>query len=80
MEYYPQFYRINWGELVLKEETWDIRVVVAGVVDSAGRGRCTKQFAQSARKNAKSRLNLEMIVRYTARIVIQSARTKAVKL
>ena len=57
-----------------KEETWDIRVVV----DSAGHGRCTRQFARSVRKSAKSRLNPETIVRYTARIVIQSARTKAV--
>jgi hypothetical protein len=61
---------------VLKEETWDIKVVV---VDSAGRGRCTRQFARNARKSAKSRLNPEMIVRYTARNVIQSARTKVVK-
>ena len=57
-----------------KEETWGIRVVV----DLAGHGRCTRQFARSARKSAKSRLNPEMIVRYTARIAIQSARTKAV--
>jgi len=63
--------------LVDKEETWDIKVVVA--VDSVGHGRCTRQFAQNARKNAKSRLNPEMIVRYTARIVIQSVRTQVVK-
>ena len=63
--------------LLRKEETWHINKVVA--VDSAGHGRCTRQFARSARKSAKSRLNPEMIVRYTARIVIQSARTKAVK-
>jgi len=49
------------------------------VVDSAGHGRCTRQFARSARKSAKSRLNPEMIVRYTAGIAIQSARKKAVK-
>jgi hypothetical protein len=49
------------------------------VVDMVGHGRCTRQFARSAKKSAKSRLNPEMTVRYTARIVIQSARTKAVK-
>jgi hypothetical protein len=64
------------GFATAKEEIWDIRVVA---VDSAGHGRCTRQFARSVRKSAKSRLNPEMIVRYTARIVIQSARTKAVK-
>ena len=76
MEYCPQFYRINWGELVLKEGTWHTKVVV---VDTAGRGKCTRRFAQSAKKSAKSRLNPETIVRYTARIVIQSVRTKAAK-
>ena len=44
-----------------------------------GRGRCTRRFAQNVRKNVKSLLNPEMTVRYTARIAIQSARTKAVK-
>ena len=48
------------------------------VVDLAGHARCTRQFARSARKSVKSRLNPEMIVLYTARIVILSARTKAV--
>ena len=43
------------------------------------RGKCTRRFAQNARKNAKSRLNLGIIVLYTARIVIQSVRTKVVK-
>jgi len=61
-----------------KEETWGIKVV-AVVVDSAGRGKCTRQFALSAKKSAKSRLNPEMIVRYTAKIVIQSAKTQDVK-
>ena len=42
-------------------------------------GRCTRRFAQNARKNAKSLLSLERTVRYTAGIVIQSVRTKAVK-
>jgi hypothetical protein len=65
------------GFAIAREETWDIRVVV--VDSAAGNGRCTRQFARSARKSAKSRLNPEMIVRYTARIVIRSARTKVVK-
>ncbi len=41
--------------------------------------RCTKRLAQNATKNAKSLLSLERIVRYIARIVFQSARTKIVK-
>lgn len=58
-----------------KEATWDMKKVAA--VDTAeGHGRCTRRFAQSVRKNAKSLLNPEMTVRYTARIAIQSARTK----
>jgi hypothetical protein len=49
-------------------------------VDTAeGHGRCTRRFAQNVRKNAKSLLNPEMTVRYTARIAIQSVRTKVVK-
>jgi len=44
-----------------------------------GQGRCTRRFAQNARKNVKSLLNLEMTVRYIAGIVIQSVRTQAVK-
>jgi len=63
---------------IAKEETWHINKVVA--VDSAGHGRCTRLFVRSARKSAKSRLNQEKIVRYTVRIVIQSAGTKAVKI
>jgi len=50
------------------------------VVDTAeGHERCTRRFAQNVRKNAKSLLNPEMTVRYTARIAIQSARTQVVK-
>ncbi|KPK41181.1 MAG: hypothetical protein AMJ78_06250, partial [Omnitrophica WOR_2 bacterium SM23_29] len=61
-----------------KEVKWDISKVAA--VDTAeGRERCTRRFAQNVRKNAKSLLNPEMTVRYTARIAIQSARTKVVK-
>jgi len=63
---------------VHKEVTWHINKVAA--VDTAeGHGRCTRRFAQNVRKNAKSLLNPEMTVRYTARIAIQSARTKVVK-
>jgi hypothetical protein len=49
------------------------------MVGSAGHGRCIKRLAQNVKKNAKSLLNPEKTVRYTARIVIQSVRTKAVK-
>lgn len=52
-----------------QEVTWDIKKVAA--VDTAeGHGRCTRRFAQNVRKNAKSLLNPEMTVRYTARIAI----------
>jgi len=61
-----------------KEVAWDIKKVVA--VDSAeGRGRCTRRFVQTVRKNAKSLSNPGMTVRYTAEIVSQSVRAKAVK-
>ena len=61
-----------------KEVTWYINKAAA--VDTAElRERCTRRFAQNARKNAKSLLNPEMTVRYIARIVFQSARTKVVK-
>ena len=43
-----------------------------------GRGKCTRLRAQNVRKSVKSLLNLEKAVRYTARIAIQSARTKPV--
>jgi hypothetical protein len=61
-----------------KEVTWHINKVAAA--DSAeGRERCIRRFVRNVKKNAKSLLNPEMIVRYTAGIAIQSARTKAVK-
>lgn len=44
-------------------------VVVVTIED---REKCTKLFAQTARKNAKSHLNPEKIVRSIARIVFQS--------
>jgi hypothetical protein len=52
---------------------------VVAVDTAEGHGRCIRRFAQNVRKNAKSLLNPEMTVRYTARIAIQSARTKVVK-
>jgi hypothetical protein len=64
---------IGWaGVHIVEEEVWGIRVV-----DSAARGRCIKQFVRSAKKSARFLSSLEKIVRYTARIVFQSARTKA---
>ena len=58
--------------------TWDINKVA--VVDTAeGHGRCTRRFAQNVRRNAKSLLNPEKTVRYTARSALQSAKAKAVK-
>jgi hypothetical protein len=67
------------GFATAKEETWDIRVMAAEEDSADLHGRCTRRFAQNVRKNAKSLLNPEMTVRYTAKIAIQSARTKAVK-
>jgi len=66
----------GWGLAIAKEEVWDIRVVV---VDLAVRGKCIKQFVLSVKKSARSRLNQEKIVRFSAGIVIQNVRTKAVK-
>ncbi|OGX25529.1 MAG: hypothetical protein A3J51_00955 [Omnitrophica WOR_2 bacterium RIFCSPHIGHO2_02_FULL_45_21] len=63
--------------ITMKEVTWRTKVVA---VDTAVPGKCTRLFVRSARKNAKSRLNPEMTVRYTAGIVIQSVRAKAVKI
>lgn len=79
---YESLIIINLGTKIFtkdkKEVTWDIKKAVA--VDTAeGHERCTKRFAQNARKNAKSLLNPEMTVLYTARIAFQSARTKVVK-
>ncbi len=60
-----------------KEVTWHINKAAA--VDTAELlGRCTRRFAQNVKKNAKSLLNPEMTVRYTAGIAFQNARTKAV--
>jgi len=66
-----------------KEVTWGIKVEVAVVEVVAGsaarRARCTKRLAGIARKNVKFLLSQETTVRYTARTVFQSERTKAVK-
>jgi hypothetical protein len=43
------------------------------------RGRCTRRFAQNVRKNAKSLLNPEMTVRYTAESATQSEKIAVVK-
>ena len=49
-------------------------------IDSAaGRGRCTRRFAQTVKKNATSLLNQAAIVLYTARNVFRSAKIAAVK-
>jgi hypothetical protein len=54
---------------VHKEVTWYINK--AAVVDTGELpGRCTRRFAQNVRKNAKSLLNPEMTVPYTAGIAI----------
>ncbi len=50
------------------------------VVDSTEvRERCTRRLAQTVRKNAKSLSSPAETVRYIARNVFQSARTKDVK-
>jgi hypothetical protein len=62
----------------VKEDTWHTNTMAA--VDTAEvNGRCTRRFAQNVRKNAKSLLNPEMTVRYTARIAFPNARAKAAK-
>jgi hypothetical protein len=61
--------------VIAKEEAWRFKVVA----DLAGPEKCIRQFALSVKKNAKFRLSPEKIARYTAGIVIQSARTKLVK-
>lgn len=59
-----------------KEAAWGINQAAADLAQ--GQRRCTRLRVQNARKSAKSLLNPEKTVRYTVRIVIQSARTKAV--
>ncbi len=54
-------------------------VVVDSVVDSAeGRGKCTRRFARTVKRNARSLSNPKTTVQYTVRIVFQNAK-KAVK-
>jgi inner membrane protein involved in colicin E2 resistance len=62
-----------------KEITWDLMIEVVAVDSAEGHGRCTRQFARNVRKNAKSLLSPVMTVRYTARTVFQSVKTKVVK-
>jgi len=45
----------------------------------AGQGRCTRRFAQSARKSVKYLLSPEKTVRYIARTVFLNAKTAAGK-
>ena len=66
-----------------KEIQWDINKAV--VVDTAmaedtavDRRRCTKRFAQTARKNALSRLSQAETVRFTARNASQSVKIAGV--
>ena len=57
-----------------KEITWRFKV------DSTGNQRkCIKRFVQIARRSVKSFLNPGEIVRFTAGIVIQSAKIAAAK-
>ena len=59
-----------------KEEAWRI----SKVVDLVGLGKCTRQFAQSAKKNAKCLLNLEKAEDlYYARNAMVKAKVRAVK-
>jgi hypothetical protein len=52
-------------------------VVAVGTAEL--RGKCTKRFAQNARKNAKSLSNPEMTVRYIAKNALQNAKAAVVK-
>ena len=59
------------------EVIWGIKAAAGDMTEL--QNRCTRRFVPNAKKNAKSLLNPEKTVRYTARIVFPSARTKAVK-
>ena len=54
-----------------KEITWDINKVAVDSIEV--REKCTKQLAQSVRKNAKSLSSRAATVRYIARNAFQSA-------
>jgi len=56
-----------------KEGAWIFVMDMIGAL-----GKCIKRSVRIAKKSAKSRLSPEMAVRYTARIAIQSVRTKDV--
>ena len=68
-----------FNEVKKKEAVWDIKAVGLAVDSEAGRGRCTRRYARNAKKNAKSLLSQEKIVRYIARIVSQSVKTAAAR-
>jgi len=61
-----------------KEATWRFKEAVTDLIED--QGRCIKQLVLSARRNAKFLSSLEKIAQYTAKIAIQSAKTKAVKI
>jgi len=58
-----------------KEEVWHINKV-AGLAGALG--RCIKQSAGNVKKNVKCLLNPEKIVRFIAKNVIPSVKTKVV--
>jgi cobalamin biosynthesis Mg chelatase CobN len=60
-----------------REVVWHTNM--AGVDLAQVHEKCTRQLAQNAKRNAKFLLNQGKTVRYIARIVFQSARTKDVK-
>jgi len=60
-----------------KETTWDTNKVAVDSIEV--REKCTKQLAQSVRKNAKSLSSQAVTVRYTARNAFQNVKAKTVK-
>lgn len=67
------YYR-SISHALIKEVTWHLNEMVDTAED---RGKCTKRFVQSARKNVKSLSNPEMTVQYIAETVSQNARATA---
>ena len=67
-------YTISLKEIII----WDTNKVVVVVDLAEGRGKCTRRFAQTVNRNARSLSSPETTVQYTARIVFQNAK-KAVK-
>jgi hypothetical protein len=60
-----------------REVVWHTNM--AGVDLAQVHEKCTRQLAQNAKRNAKFLLSPGKTVRYIARIVFQSAKTKDVK-